>query len=917
MAYINDIQQAILQLEGGAFQKLFDRYLMKKYKFKNIQSLGVQVGTNKPTKGVPDSYVVTDEGNYILINYGTVAKNQEEKIRKDILACFDDSKLQLPKEKIEKIICGHTLSNMHIEAYDRIRNLIDGEKIELISIEKLSHDLADEYPHIAKEELGISMDSGQFFDIEDFVEVSDASGINAPISFDFYFRESEMTELVQSIHMNKVTIMTGPSGIGKTRLALEFCRKLEREGFKIYCIRSNGNLLYEDIKRYVSDPEKYLLFFDDANMISSLDNALDTLFNLLNKYEIKVLITVRDYAQKKVIEVAEKYPTYSTHSIERFKNNEIKEILEKNLNILNSWYLDQITDIAKGNIRLAILAGKISIDKGYAELKNAEDIFKNYYGRIFEEARLSKEDILMLFIITAAGPVRNGMNPFYENLKKKYGDTIPQTDTIEKLHELELIDWFKSEITKISDQSFGNYILYYVLYEKKWVKIEDFISIGFPQNRKKVGYVLDTLKNIFDSKELSKYLNDSILSAWEKCPQDQEAIYLHAFCLVNPNKTLSILLNKIRHEKDINFDLRNYDIDSKKNFSRINNDIIEILGNFKYMDSFEEAVDLLLLYFSKRPDLFMNFYFVICEKFLFDEYSINLDYQHEMVLLNKLWESTETGSNYNNSLLYLHIVENALKTNRSFTRTSRNDNSIKFITFNLPFNDTIRQLRKTIIEHLAILRKKEEYRDRVNKILLSDQFHLYENENIEMYLKTDFDTIFEVVIDKNDPDFFDALIIGHYETIVNNIGGEIDDRYLVALRNPKYKIYKLLSVDSEYAYTKKEENEEHKKLISKEIGSYNVDDYQKMFEVCIFLETVIPLKDHWAIRSSLDYVFKILEDNSDLYIQVIEAYFLVNAPFNSCSLYHQIDYLLAHIGYERTLSLVNRIEFDKKDICQT
>lgn len=119
-------------------------------------------------------------------------------------------------------------------------------------------------------------------------------------------------------------------------------------------------------------------------MISSLDNALDTLFNLLNKYEIKVLITVRDYAQKKVIEVAEKYPTYSTHSIERFKNNEIKEILEKNLNILNSWYLDQITDIAKGNIRLAILAGKISIDKGYAELKNAEDIFKNYYGRILK-----------------------------------------------------------------------------------------------------------------------------------------------------------------------------------------------------------------------------------------------------------------------------------------------------------------------------------------------------------------------------------------------------------------------------------------------------------------------------------------------------------------------------------------------------
>ena len=37
MNNINFIQNAIMQLEGGAFQKLFDAYLYKKYKFnKNI-----------------------------------------------------------------------------------------------------------------------------------------------------------------------------------------------------------------------------------------------------------------------------------------------------------------------------------------------------------------------------------------------------------------------------------------------------------------------------------------------------------------------------------------------------------------------------------------------------------------------------------------------------------------------------------------------------------------------------------------------------------------------------------------------------------------------------------------------------------------------------------------------------------------
>ena len=45
MSKINSIQNAILQLEGGAFQSLVDEYLYKKYQFDNIQTLGVETGT--------------------------------------------------------------------------------------------------------------------------------------------------------------------------------------------------------------------------------------------------------------------------------------------------------------------------------------------------------------------------------------------------------------------------------------------------------------------------------------------------------------------------------------------------------------------------------------------------------------------------------------------------------------------------------------------------------------------------------------------------------------------------------------------------------------------------------------------------------------------------------------------------------
>lgn len=144
-------------MEGGAFQKLFDSYLYKKYKFKNIQTLGVQTGTNKPTKGTPDSYVLTDEKKYILINYGTVRAQSAEKIRADVLACFDEAKLILPKDKMQKIICGYCSTNIHIEQFKDIMETIEGVEIELIGIDTLSHDLALLYPHIAKDELGIAI----------------------------------------------------------------------------------------------------------------------------------------------------------------------------------------------------------------------------------------------------------------------------------------------------------------------------------------------------------------------------------------------------------------------------------------------------------------------------------------------------------------------------------------------------------------------------------------------------------------------------------------------------------------------------------------------------------------------------------------------------------------------------------------
>ena len=483
---------------------------------------------------------------------------------------------------------------------------------------------------------------------------------------------------------------------------------------------------------------------------------------------------------------------------------------------MNSDYLRKITEIANGNIRLAFLAGIRSVDDGYQAIRNAEDIFKNYYGRVIDDAKLTKDDIMMLFFIAAAGPVKGVENRLFNILKESYGNEIVEKDIVENLYSLELVDWFKNEITKISDQSLGNYIMYYVLFEKKWISVESLISIGFPNYRNKVIYVLNTLMEIFDSKELSKYVENSIISAWENAPTGQEMEYLESFYRVDPDRALSMIKKHIDQEQSVAFDLRNYDISSKKNYHKISTKEIEILGGYKYTDNFDDAVDLLMVYFTKRPDLIMDFYFVLSERLLYDKYSWRNKYIHELRLLDKLWCVTEEGANYNNSILYLQISECALKTEISFTEEVRNSRSVNFVRMTLGFTEGIATIRTRIWKNLAILRKNEDYRNIVNNILEGVHFNGLNEEDSKKYLQSDFDVIYENVIDKDKPDFFDAKIVARYKKVAEQIGVTIDDRYLISKNNSEYKIYKMLTCEHVIGRTIKEDKKIQKNFISKE-----------------------------------------------------------------------------------------------------
>ena len=57
------LENAIVQIEGGRFQKMVEQYLYKKYKYDNIHSLGSQHGTDKTAK----EWTLLNKEHFVMI----------------------------------------------------------------------------------------------------------------------------------------------------------------------------------------------------------------------------------------------------------------------------------------------------------------------------------------------------------------------------------------------------------------------------------------------------------------------------------------------------------------------------------------------------------------------------------------------------------------------------------------------------------------------------------------------------------------------------------------------------------------------------------------------------------------------------------------------------------------------------------
>ena len=277
MSIFNDLEMKIKSLSPGAYQRLCSEYAYKKYNLTNMSDIGGKEGTDKTTIGVPDSYSLDETGKYLFFMYGTVESSPVSKIETDIKDAHNSEKTGISIDKVDKIICFHTNTNMRASSKDKLINLYDDVKIELVDIDSMTHDIYNCYPFLAFDHLGIPIDSNQISDIGKFIERYDKNNSQSPLCIPFVYRkEKEQLEFIFNNDDNNFVLVTGNPGVGKTKLVLEVCKKYieENKDTKCYCIRNNGGNLYNDLKIYLSGGSNYILFFDDKKICKESKSTL-------------------------------------------------------------------------------------------------------------------------------------------------------------------------------------------------------------------------------------------------------------------------------------------------------------------------------------------------------------------------------------------------------------------------------------------------------------------------------------------------------------------------------------------------------------------------------------------------------------------------------------------------------------------
>ncbi|MEH2044958.1 hypothetical protein [Nostoc sp.] len=948
MSKINQIQNELREQSGEKFQKIADAYLHKKG-YEQINPLGSVIGADKVRTGTPDTLVVLPNGKYVFAEYTTEKKGVAQKFKKDLDKCFDEAKTGISVEKIQEIVLCHTsmLSSDEIvlltkECQKR------GVNLNIFGIGPISYDLYQKYPGIARDFLGVEVDTGQIVDIDEFVKAYDKKAAT-PLNTTFHFREQELEQVLQGLNNSNLVIVSGKAGIGKSRLALECCNQFlaSHPEYQVRCIFLRGAAdIFEDLRVYFSEPGCHLIFVDDANRVNSFEYFIQILYDQREDQQIKVIATVRDYAFAKVKELAQSYKNWTEIELNSLDENQIKQILKDEYEILNPQYLNRIADIAQGNPRLAIMAALLAKQEEKLDsINNVSNLYDEYYSSIRKDLQeLGDENLLKAAgIVAFFRTVDRSNEKMMEEIETTFGVSQEVLwKAVCQLHEHELLDMYENEIVRVSDQVLATYLFYLAFFKEKLLNFAILLNHFFPQLQYRLVDALNPVINTFDSERIIEVMRPHVNQAWQtyQNAKDEENLmhFIQVFWFLKETDILIYIHNCISAMEPELADVSKLEIEPNSNIPSPS--ILSTLGLFNHSDenNVQMALDVLLEYITKRPSEISQALYLLTERFGFDHESYCYGFAIQQIVIDVLWERVKDGEDIMFSKLFITVAKHYLYTD--FNTSRMKGKGINIFNFTLPPTPELAELRQKIWQRIFQLYKipvlKEDvlnllykystsgYKVSVNEIIIQDSSEVF--PFVESYLDTSSYShclIVQSYLDKLEYQKLEISENDHKTIILRKIMANLW-RYVLCetlrglFTNKTYAISEVLISDQLERRYINLEYEEYEQLRQQRIQdffvNYNLEDYKQFFDQCLEIQQETNRRNHNTSHLP-SQVARVLIDlaNRDpqLYADVLKHYLScgnllrINAP-------QLISHLIKILGLDKTSEILNKADYASK-----
>jgi hypothetical protein len=931
MSKINEIQNKIKGLNEGAFQKLADAYLHKKG-YERVNSLGSVIGSDKIRKGTPDTLVPLPNGKYVFAEHTTQQKDLYKKLNSDLNKCFDEKKTRIPVQKIEEVVFCH---NSTLGATDE--NAL-GEKcqkhrvnLNIFGISAMSYDLYQKFPGIARDLLGVEVDTGQIVPPDEFVAKNSKNKLATRLDTTFHFREEEVNRVLQGLEDSDVVTISGRPGVGKSRLALECCRRFKElhQEFKVQCIYNRGLDLFEDLRVNFLEPGSFLILVDDANRVTRFDYIIHLLQDQRKEDQrIKVIATVRNYAVEKIRNEAKMYGGLVEVEIQPLGEKEIKQLVEDEYGIKNHFFLDRISEIAKGNPRLAIMAAEVTKRDGTLQsIRDVTQLYDDYFVSVrkdLEELGRSAELLKVACIVTFFRVIDRTNEEMMSAIHRAFG-ILPEAiwKAVHELHDIEVLDLYEDDVARISDQVLSTYLFYLAVFKERVIEFGIFLKYFFPCHRSRVVESINQILSVFDSKAITEAMRPQISRVWaemeEKGEKENLLHLMDVFWFFKQTETLLYIQGQIEKMEPEPLDIDSIEFKGNSNIPQAS--LLSVLGSFKHAEdnTFRIALNLLLDYIVKHPGQLQEVFYLLTDSFGFGHTSYLIGFGVQRAVIDVLWDRVQGGDGDLFGKLFIAIADPYLHT-RFHDTEHKGGRQFTLIKFELPGTPELFELRKAIWNRLFTLYEKKTLEKGVLGVLQQYSKDRYWVSVREIAVE-DAAVIVPFVRSKLKPQIYrHCMIVQTYLDLLEYLGIGFPNELREQFKNETYELAEIVLFNFRRGRKLKSAHKEYEEQKQKEIEAYfsthTLSDYNRFFKGCMEIREGLGTKEgthtEFQLQTGVTKVLLALAGrDASLYIQVLEHYLKMGAPLK-VSPYLLVEKMVHICGIKRAHEIINETDFTTK-----